>query len=88
MPKDIKTGVSLARLGAERRPVWMKYSRHGGKCRQLRLETEARDRSIKASQTQVRNLNFIFRVNGDQLIAHVYSTDPLPSDEGLRGGQD
>ena len=88
MPKDIKTGMSLARLGTEGRPVWMKYSRHGGKWRQLRLEKEARDRSIKASQTQVRNLNFIFRVNGNQLIAHVYSTDPLPCDEGLRGGQD
>ena len=31
MPKDIKTGMSLARLGTEGRPVWMKYSRHGGK---------------------------------------------------------
>lgn len=88
MPKDIKAGMSSACLGAEGRPVWPKCSRHGGKRRQRRLGTEARDRSIKALQTQVRNLNLIFRVNGNQLIAHVYSTDPLPCEEGLRGGQD
>ena len=50
------------------------------------METEAGEGAIRALLAQARSLNFIFRVNGSQLIAYVYSTD-LPVMKGLEGGR-